>query len=277
MLTEQRYEVILKLLEEKNSITVAEVKDLLNTSESTVRRDITALHNAGKLVKVFGGAVACDRTVITHEPTVEQKAEVNVEAKQLVAAKAAALIRPEDFIYLDAGTTTASMLSYLTEKSATFVTNAVAHAKTLAAAGFRVYLIGGELKGSTEAVVGNQALMTLQNYHFTKGFFGTNGISKQSGLTTPDMNEAMVKKTAMGQCREVFVLADHSKFGNISSVTFGSFQNGTILTDTCPEEYKNSGTVVICGYTGKKSVKKQNVTYTIPYTEMTEMQWGECV
>ena len=54
MLTEQRYEVILKLLEEKNSITVAEVKDLLNTSESTVRRDITALHNAGKLVKVFG-------------------------------------------------------------------------------------------------------------------------------------------------------------------------------------------------------------------------------
>ena len=204
---------------------MAEVKDLLNTSESTVRRDITALHNAGKLVKVFGGAVACDRTVITHEPTVEQKAEVNVEAKQLVAAKAAALIRPEDFIYLDAGTTTASMLSYLTEKSATFVTNAVAHAKTLAAAGFRVYLIGGELKG----------------------FFGTNGISKQSGLTTPDMNEAMVKKTAMGQCREVFVLADHSKFGNISSVTFGSFQNGTILTDTCPEEYKNSGNVVICG------------------------------
>ena len=163
--------------------------------------------------------------MITHEPTVEQKAEVNVEAKQLVAAKAAALIRPEDFIYLDAGTTTASMLSYLTEKSATFVTNAVAHAKTLAAAGFRVYLIGGELKGSTEAVVGTQALMTLQN----------------------DMNEAMVKKTAMGQCREVFVLADHSKFGNISSVTFGSFQNGTILTDTCPEEYKNSGNVVICG------------------------------
>ena len=194
MLTEQRYEIILKLLEEKNSITVAEVKDLLNTSESTVRRDITALHNAGKLVKVFGGAVACDRTVITHEPTVEQKAEVNVEAKQLVAAKAAALIQPEDFVYLDAGTTTASMLSYLTEKSATFVTNAVAHAKT-----------------------------------------------------TPDMNEAMVKKTAIGQCRECFILADHSKFGNVSSVTFGAFQSGTILTDDCPEEYKSSGNVVICG------------------------------
>ena len=139
------------------------------------------------------------------------------------------------------------MLTYLTVKSASFVTNAVAHAKAVAAAGFRVYLVGGELKGSTEAVVGNQALVNLQSYHFTKGFFGTNGISRQNGLTTPDMNEAMVKKTAMGQCRECFILADHSKFGNVSSVTFGAFQSGTILTDGCPEEYKSSGNVVICG------------------------------
>ena len=244
MLTEQRYEVILKLLEEKNSITVAEVKDLLNTSESTVRRDITALHNAGKLVKVFGGAVACDRTVITHEPTVEQKAEVNVEAKQLVAAKAAALIQPEDFIYLDAGTTTASMLSYLTEKSATFVTNAVAHAKTLAAAGFRVYLVGGELKGSTEAVVGNQALMNLQGYHFTKGFFGTNGLTRKSGCTTPDANEAAVKAAAMEQCRECYVLCDSSKFDNISSVTFADFYRSTIITDRIPSGYEDCANII---------------------------------
>ena len=58
MLTEQRYELILRLLEDKKSITVAEVRDLLRTSESTVRRDITALDKAGKLTKVFGGAVA---------------------------------------------------------------------------------------------------------------------------------------------------------------------------------------------------------------------------
>lgn len=244
MLTEQRYEIILKLLEEKNSITVAEVKDLLNTSESTVRRDITALHNAGKLVKVFGGAVACDRTVITHEPTVEQKAEVNVEAKQLVAAKAAALIQPEDFVYLDAGTTTACMLSFLTEKSAIFVTNAVAHAKTLAAAGFRVYLVGGELKGSTEAVVGNQALMNLQSYHFTKGFFGTNGLTRKSGCTTPDANEAAVKAAAMEQCRECYVLCDSSKFDNISSVTFADFYRSTIITDRIPSGYEDCANII---------------------------------
>ena len=57
MLTQQRHEIILKLLKEKGSITVTEVRDLLDTSESTVRRDITALDKEGKLEKVFGGAV----------------------------------------------------------------------------------------------------------------------------------------------------------------------------------------------------------------------------
>ena len=52
---------------------MTEVKELLDTSESTVRRDITALHNAGKLVKVFGGAVALDHVVTPQEPTVAQK------------------------------------------------------------------------------------------------------------------------------------------------------------------------------------------------------------
>ena len=247
MLTQQRHEIILELLREKGSITVTEVKDLLDTSESTVRRDITALDKEGKLEKVFGGAVELKERVTAYEYSVAEKMGLKLEEKDRIAKYAAGLIQDEDFVYIDAGTTTGDILKFLKVTRAVFVTNAVVHAQTLAGRGFKVLLVGGELKSTTEAVIGNQAMNTIRGYHFTKGFFGTNGISRQSGLTTPDMNEAMVKKTAMGQCREVFVLADHSKFGNISSVTFGSFQNGTILTDTCPEEYKNSGNVVICG------------------------------
>ena len=68
MLTEQRYEMILNLLEENKSVTVTQIKELLHISESTARRDITALHQAGKLIKVFGGAVGkCkQRTENTH-------------------------------------------------------------------------------------------------------------------------------------------------------------------------------------------------------------------
>ena len=244
MLTEQRYEIILGLLREKNSVTVTELKDILNASESTVRRDITALYKAGKLTRVFGGAVALEHTVNAYEPTVAQKSELNIEEKKKIAAYAASLIQPEDFVYLDAGTTTGYMLEHLNGSRATFVTNGVSHARTLAQMGIRVLLIGGELKGSTEAVIGSQAMQMLKNYHFTKGFFGTNGMTQREGFTTPDTSEAIVKSTAMKQCKDVYILTDKSKFGEVSSVTFGGFTDAKILTEEIPEEYEDSKNIL---------------------------------
>ena len=229
MLTKQRQEMILKLLEERGSITVNEIKDILGTSESTIRRDITALDKEGKVDKVFGGAVAVEHKLTAHEYTNAQKEDLNREEKCKIARYAAMLIEPEDFIYLDAGTTTAHILDYITECNATFVTNAVVHAQRLAAQGHKVILVGGELKGSTEAVIGSQAMNTIRNYHFTKGFFGTNGVTRNCGCTTPDMNEAMVKQTAMGQCAECFILCDSSKFNHVSSVTFAPFLEQYLL------------------------------------------------
>ena len=234
MLTEQRYDIILKLLEERKSITVTELRELLDASESTVRRDITALDKVGKLTKVFGGAVALNHKVTAYEPTVAQKSELNKEEKKKIAKYAASLITPDDFVYLDAGTTTGLMLEYLEGTGAAFVTNAVSHAQTLAKMGIHVYLIGGELKSSTEAVVGSQAI----------GFFGTNGITRREGFTTPDTNEAIVKSTAIKQCKDVYILADEAKFGQVSSVTFGEFRDARILTEEIPEEYQESRNIL---------------------------------
>ena len=186
MLTEQRQEMILQMLEEKGSITVGEIREKFDSSESTIRRDLNYLDSIGKLTKVFGGAVLRENRFITKELSVSQKSLVNIEAKTRVAQYAAQLIEADDFVYIDAGTTTECMISYITERNATYVTNAVAHAKILANAGFKVILVGGELKGTTEAVVGVQAVVTIQGYHFSKGFFGTNRISIKSGYPTPD-------------------------------------------------------------------------------------------
>lgn len=246
MLTKQRHELILKLLEENGSVTVTEVKDILNTSESTVRRDITTLDREGKLVKVFGGAVAAEKDAVTaHEYTVAQKLDLNREEKQKIAKYAAAFIEPEDFVYLDAGTTTGYMLDYIDEKRATFVTNAFDHAKRLVSRGMKVLLIGGELKASTEAIIGNQAMRMLQGYHFTKGFFGTNGVAKKSGCTTPDANEAMVKRTAMEQCKNCYVLCDNSKFDLISPVTFAPFYGTIFITDKRSAGYEECENVLV--------------------------------
>lgn len=245
MLAEQRYKIILDLLEKNKSVTVTEIREALHASESTVRRDITALHNASKLIKVFGGAVSIENNFSADEPTVAQKADLNREEKQQIAKYAASLIGRDEFVYIDAGTSTGSMLEYIDITGVSFVTNAVAHAQYLAARGAKVYLLGGELKSSTEAIVGNTAVRALQGYHFTKGFFGTNGISRQEGFTTPDADEAIIKETAMGQCRKAYVLADSSKFNNISSITFANIEDATILTDQLPAGYEDYGQEIV--------------------------------
>lgn len=238
MLTEKRQEEIVKLVEDRGSITLQELLDMFQASESTIRRDITSLDKAGRLTKVFGGAVA-NRDHVSHlELSVSQKEEVDTEEKRQIAKFAASLVAPDDFVYIDAGTTTGQMLKYLTEEKATYVTNAVDHAKRLAVRGFHVILIGGMLKSSTEAVVGAEAVEQLKKYHFSKGFFGTNGIHPVSGFTTPDINEALLKEAAVKNTQpgNRYVLGARSKFGAISSVTFADFGGVTILTDEKPKE-----------------------------------------
>lgn len=238
MLTEQRHNAILQILSDKGSVTVAELKDLLNISESTARRDITQLARMGKLEKVFGGAISLENNISTKEPTVRQKSELNKEEKRWISAYAASLIRPSDFIYIDAGTTTEGMIDFLPDdNSISYVTNGVAHAQKMMSAGKRVILVGGELKSSTEAVVGTDAVLVLQKYHFSRGFFGSNGVSLEEGFTTPDPNEALVKQTAIQQCRLAYVLADSSKFDVVSSVTFCPIDKAQILTERIPDRY----------------------------------------
>lgn len=236
MLTEKRQEKILELVETKGSVTVQELTEYFQASESTIRRDLNVLDKKGTLVKVFGGAVKTDSKLTTREEKVSLRMELHREEKLRIGRYAASLVEPEDFIYLDAGTTTGTMIPYLTEHTASFVTNAVSHALQLAENGFRVILIGGELKSSTEAIVGNEAFVALQKYHFTKGFFGTNGISRHAGFTTPDINEAMIKECAMKHTRQAYVLCDHSKFHQTTPVCFGEFSSARVLTDRMPDE-----------------------------------------
>ncbi len=136
-----------------------------------------------------------------------------------------------DSVYLDAGTTTGYMIPFIKEKTATFVTNAVSHGMRLAQNGFRVILIGGELKLSTEAIVGNEAYVNLQKYHFTIGFWGDQRGRTRASFSTPDINEAMIKQCAMKRTQKRYVLCDHEKFLHTSAVTFGEFEEATVITD----------------------------------------------
>lgn len=240
MLTEQRYNAILNLVEERGSVTIGELKDVLGISESTARRDITALAKIGKLEKVFGGAMAVrDYISSTQEPSIAQKMVLHSEEKKSIAQFAATLITPDDFIFIDAGTTTLAMLDFIPDSyTNSIVTSGISHAQKLAAKGRHVILLGGDVKANTDAVVGSSSVLMLQQYHFTKGFFGTNGISHPAGFTTPDLEEALTKKTAMRQCRSPFILSDSSKFDVVSSACFAPLTGAKVITERIPDSYQ---------------------------------------
>ena len=100
-----------------------------------------------------------------------------------------------------------------------------------------------EFKAVTEAIVGEEAVFTLDKYNFTKGFWGANGVSLQKGFSTPELKEAMVKKKSMANCKKCYVLADASKFDQMSSVKFADFEQATIITTELKKpalkKYKN--------------------------------------
>lgn len=244
MLTEERYSTILQILNEKNAVTVAELTQLLDTSESTVRRDLAALDEMGKLTKVFGGATSIKQTKGVLETNVSSREEVMSDEKNLIAAYAAGLINDSDFVYIDAGTTTSRLVDYITNKNATFVTNGIVHARKLLQKGMTVYVIGGKIKPVTEAVIGTEGIRSIQNFNFTKAFMGTNGIDIDAGFTTPDIEEALIKEKAIEKTYMSFILSDNTKFNRVFPVTFAGIDKCCIITDCLNDEKYSEHTVV---------------------------------
>ena len=239
MLTEERFAKIVKIVNQEETVTVLELAQAIGISESTIRRDLNQLDKLGRIRKVHGGATAAVLMSDGHERNMQEKYSRNIEEKRAIAAYAATLVHPNDFVFLDAGSTTEQMAEYLEENTAFYVTNGITLAQKLAARGFKTMLLAGRVKASTDAVIGMEAVSSLARYHFTRGFFGTNGITVAEGFTTPDLEEAANKRAAMEHCRQCYVLADNSKFDTLSNVSFGELSKAKIITTRGNVRLKN--------------------------------------
>ncbi|MGK7377504.1 DeoR/GlpR family DNA-binding transcription regulator [Planococcus sp. 1R117A] len=229
MLTNERHDFILKLLEEKQTVKIQEIVDLTAASESTIRRDLTELENQQKLERVFGGAVLPGRYLI--EPSVADKSTQNLQEKIQLAKFAAAFVHKGDSVFLDAGTTTFQMIPFLKEKDLVVVTNGLTLVDSLNEQGITTYLTGGRVKPRTGALVGAQTIQSLKNYRFDVCFLGVNGFHPDYGYTTPDPEEAAVKQLASSLARRTYVLADHSKSNKVSFAKIMDLDQAILVVD----------------------------------------------
>ena len=198
---------------------------------------MTELDRQGRLNKVHGGATLPNGQFLADEPTMAAKESLAVSQKQSIAEAAAALINAEDFVYVDAGTSTLAMVRALNGPAleAHYVTNGIAHARLLAQKSCHVCLPGGLLRPRTEAIIGAAAVTALQQFNFTKAFMGANGVAMEAGFTTPDPEEAAVKAAAIRRARQIWFLTDDSKFGRIYPAVISALGDAAILTNRCPD------------------------------------------
>lgn len=236
LLTPERHRLILQLLKEKNTVKIQELVDLTNTSESTIRRDLSQLEDGKFLKRIHGGAARLQGKL--QEPSMSEKSSKNLQQKRQIAQYASSLIEEGDSIYLDAGSTVTEMIPFLPTKDIVVVTNGLMHINALHERNIETYIIGGYAKQKTKAIIGRGALLSLEHYRFDKCFLGVNGIHPEFGYTTPDQDEALIKELAISLSREAFVLADETKFSEIAFAKIADLYKASIITNEIGDDYK---------------------------------------
>jgi DeoR family transcriptional regulator, fructose operon transcriptional repressor len=226
---EERQQEIVRMARADGRVDVATLADTLHVTAETIRRDLTTLERAGVLRRVHGGAIPVER--IGFEPALATRDSVLIDEKERIAKAALAEVPDEGAIILDAGTTTARLAQALpVDRELTVVVNSPVIATMLGTRpNLNVLLLGGRLRGRTLATVDDWALRPLADMYVDVAFIGTNGLSVERGLTTPDPAEAAVKRAMIGSARRAVVLADHTKIGNDYLARFGTLADLDLL------------------------------------------------
>lgn len=246
MIAETRHQTILDILALQQSATVQQLAQELGTSESTIRRDLIILDQQGRLNKVHGGATALSQPFYAHEPDMITKETLFLQEKESIGRYAASLIHADDFVFVDAGSTTIQLVNAISGEAlkATYVTNGLAHTRALARKGCMVYVPAGRIKQRTEAIVGTAVLNSLRRYNFTKAFMGTNGISLDRGFTTPGIEEGELKAAVVQSAYESWFLADESKFGKVYASGICELTRGSIITNRLVDQQYREYTLI---------------------------------
>lgn len=234
-LARQRHELIVSQLRRAGAVRVVELAEQLQVSEMTVRRDLDALHDAGLVEKVHGGAtIKFERAA--DEPGFGAKLHRNREEKEAIAASAAVLVSAGAAIGITAGTTTVQLARELVNvPQLTVVTNSIPVADVFFASprGDRsVIVVGGE-RTPSDALVGPVAVASLSAFHLDAVFMGVHGIHARAGFTTPNLAEAETNRAFRQATDQLVVLADHTKWGLTGLATIAALGECHVcVTDT---------------------------------------------
>jgi DeoR/GlpR family transcriptional regulator of sugar metabolism len=211
----ERRRMILELLRERGSVSVAAVEEQFDVSPMTARRDLALLAEAGHARRTHGGAVLPE--LAAHEGSFQSRLEQDVEAKLRLAKAVASTLEPNETVFVDSSSSAFYVVKEILDAGLhmTLLTNSVPVMALVASADApQVDLIGlgGSFRKLTRSFVGAETMRAIQSFFADRIVFSVKGIERQGFLTDPDPLEAEVKRAMIGRARTVALLADAHKF-----------------------------------------------------------------
>ena len=233
MKLDKRKDKILEILKKNGTVRVTNLSKTLNVSEVTVRNYLTDMESKGLLTRVHGGAIFSYRPYSSMN--LNQRLETNRQIKERIAKKAANLVKPNDTVMLNAGTTTLLAFRYLPyDYNLNIVTNSISIA--LEGSGnpnYNIVLIGGTINSKYQFTYGEDAIEILKKYHADKLILSVDGVDMKNGFSTYYAEETQVDKAMIEQSDSCIIVADNSKFGkNAFSKVYDLNVADYIVTDT---------------------------------------------
>lgn len=239
MFIEERHEKILQMLKDKKRVEVQELSELFEVSEDTIRRDLRIMEQKGKVHRTYGGAILPDK-VNSYENFIVRE-NIQNDVKQSIASLAQSFIQERDTLLLDGSTTVAKIVPSLSGyKNLTVITNSITIAYDILhqCPNINLHIIGGIVRNDIGNSISIESLKDIEKLYVDKVFLSACSISLKGELTTPIIEDAHVKKAMLNAGREVYILADSSKFGQKSLMEFGKIKpEYTIISDSdLPDE-----------------------------------------
>ncbi|WP_182347725.1 DeoR/GlpR family DNA-binding transcription regulator [Tomitella gaofuii] len=235
MYAEERQLAITTEVSQRARVSVAQLARRFDVTTETIRRDLAALDRAGTIRRVHGGAVPAG-AFPRPEEALGTRLETMTEQKERIARAALAYLPPAGgSILLDAGTTTGALAAMLPRDLAlSVITNSLPIATTIAGLpDAALHLLGGRVRGLTRAAVGPVALQSIDALLADVAFLGTNAVTADHGLSTPDPEEAAIKRAMVTHAGLVVALADSGKLGHDALVRFAeTAEIDVLITDT---------------------------------------------
>ncbi|OGO82149.1 MAG: DeoR family transcriptional regulator [Clostridiales bacterium GWC2_40_7] len=238
MLSVERKAQIKDIVMEKKSVTVTDLAKKFNVTEETIRRDLKSLEENGVLNRTYGGAYIVDGVINDIKASIRET--IFNESKTNIAKISAELINHGDSIFLDSSTTACFICNEIPNKRLTVITNSLLAVNRLKDnPNISLIAIGGAFNSTRMSFEGKSAILALERYFVDKAFLSCRSLSIEHGITDASEGSAEIRQLMLDHAKEVYLVADNTKFGKTSFVTIGNFDKikAVIVDQTLSSEW----------------------------------------